>query len=76
MIGAVLGWCLIVIGIVVFAIPGPIGWPGLPVAGLGTILVLRRSRWARRRFVRLSHAHPGTFGRYRRFITGKNRAGS
>ena len=71
MIRAAVGWSLMIVGLSIFAIPGPLGWPGLPVAAVGTILVLRRSRWARRRFVKLSLTHPATVGRYRKFISGK-----
>ena len=65
------GWALMIVGLCIFAIPGPLGWPGLPIAAIGTILLLKHSHWARRRFVRLSRTHPSTAGRYRRFISGK-----
>ncbi|MEQ9812500.1 MAG: hypothetical protein RLO50_06935 [Azospirillaceae bacterium] len=62
------GWLLIVIGTLIGPIPGP--W-SLPLVALGAVMILRRSLWARRRFVRLSQRYPRLLGPLRRFLTGK-----
>ena len=51
------GWLLIVASPFVGVIPGP---GGIPVLLGGLVLVLQNSRWARRRFVRLSRRFPKT----------------
>jgi len=65
------GWLLIVIGTLIGPIPGP--W-SLPLVALGAVMILRRSLWARRRFVRLSQRYPRMLGPLRRFLTGKRNA--
>jgi len=60
------GWLLIILGTIIGPIPGP--W-SIPLVALGSVMILRRSRWARRRFVRLSQRFPRLMGPIRRFIT-------
>jgi hypothetical protein len=50
-----IGALIVVAGVLLAPLPGPMG---LPVMVIGLMLVLRNSFWARRRFVRLQHAHP------------------
>ncbi|EKV31837.1 hypothetical protein C882_3589 [Caenispirillum salinarum AK4] len=52
------GCVLILVGVIISPIPGPLGTP-LVLAGL--LIVLRTSLWARRRYVRLSRRWPGPF---------------
>lgn len=59
----IIGWLLLVLGPLIGGpFPGPFGIIGF-VAGL--ILVLRNSRWARRRFIRLKRRYPQTLGHVR-----------
>ncbi len=51
----VFGLVLVLLGIALAPLPGPLG---VPVTVVGLMLVLRNSFWARRRFVRLQHRHP------------------
>ena len=51
----VLGVLIVLLGIAIAPLPGPMG---LPVTVVGLMLVLRNSFWARRKFVRLQHRHP------------------
>ena len=51
----VLGLALVLLGVLLAPLPGPLG---VPVTVVGLMLVLRNSFWARRRFVRLQHRHP------------------
>jgi hypothetical protein len=73
MIKAALGWMIIGFGTVIFIIPA-MGWPGAIIVGAGGILVLRNSRWSRRRFVEMGKRYPGTVGRARHWIAGKVQA--
>ena len=50
-----LGFVLIAVGLVGAVLPGHLG---LPVVIVGLAVVLRNSRNARRRFVRMQHRHP------------------
>jgi len=61
----VLGGLLIIAGIVIAPLPGPLGVP-LTVAGL--MLVLRNSFKARKQFVRFQHAHPKLIFPLRRLL--------
>ena len=70
MIKAAFGWLIIVIGTAIFIVPA-MGWPGVIIVGAGGILVLRNSRWSRRRFVEMGKRYPSTFGRARLWIAGK-----
>jgi hypothetical protein len=50
-----LGLSLIVLGVAIAPLPGPMG---MPLVVVGLMLVLRNSIKARRQFVRMQHAHP------------------
>jgi len=50
-----LGALVVLLGIVIAPLPGPLG---LPVVVVGLMLILRNSFKARRQFVRFQHAHP------------------
>lgn len=52
---AIVGALLVVLGIAMAPLPGPLG---VPVTVVGLMILLRNSFWARRRFVRLQKAHP------------------
>ena len=52
---AVLGVLIVLAGILIAPLPGPMG---LPIVVVGLMLVLRNSFKARRQFVRFQHAHP------------------
>ena len=49
------GAVLVLAGIAIAPLHGPLR---VPITGVGLMLVLRNSFWARRRFVRLQHRHP------------------
>lgn len=51
----VLGGLVVVLGLVIAPLPGPMG---LPVMVVGLMLILRNSFKARRQFVRFQMAHP------------------
>lgn len=53
-----LGGLLVLTGMVIGPLPGPLGTP-LVLAGL--LIVLRNSLWARRRYIRLSRRWPVSF---------------
>jgi len=61
----VLGILLMLAGVAISPLPGPMG---LPVVVLGLIITLRASPWAKRRFVRLYSRHPKWFGPVRRLL--------
>ena len=50
-----LGGVVVVVGVVIAPLPGPMG---LPVVVVGLMLILRNSFKARRQFVRFQMAHP------------------
>jgi hypothetical protein len=52
---AILGVLVVLAGILIAPLPGPMG---LPLVVVGLMLVLRNSFKARRQFVRFQHAHP------------------
>lgn len=61
----VLGGLIVIAGILIAPLPGPMG---LPVATVGLILILRNSYMARRAFVRFQRAHPRTLYPVRRLL--------
>lgn len=62
----IIGWILIVLGPLIGGpIPGPFGFIAF---GLGLMLVLRNSRWARRLFIRLQRRYPRAGGWIRRAL--------
>jgi hypothetical protein len=60
-----LGFAIIVFGIVIAPLPGP---GGIPVIVVGLMVVLRNSFKARRQFVRLHRAHPRMLYPIRRLL--------
>jgi Flp pilus assembly protein TadB len=60
-----LGLLLILLGIVIAPLPGPMG---VPVMAVGLMILLRNSFWAKRRFVKLHRRHPRTVGPMRRLM--------
>jgi hypothetical protein len=61
----ILGGLVVVAGVLIAPLPGPMG---LPVVVLGLMLVLRNSFKARRQFVRFQHAHPKMIFPIRRLL--------
>lgn len=61
------GWIIVVLGILVSPLPGPLGTP--VIAG-GLLIVLTHSVWARRRFVLLERRYPRVVGPMRRLLKG------
>lgn len=61
----VLGLVLVVAGVLIAPLPGPMG---LPVTVVGLMLVLRNSFKARRQFVRFQRAHPRMVSPLRRLL--------
>jgi hypothetical protein len=51
----VAGGAIVVIGLLIAPLPGPLG---VPVMVVGLMILLRSSFWARRTFVRLQRRHP------------------
>lgn len=62
------GVVLIAAGAAISPLPGP--W-SFPIVGLGLLLVLRHSAWARRRYIRLSRRWPRWFAVPNRFLRRK-----
>ncbi len=62
---AILGGLIVVAGILIAPLPGPMG---LPVVVVGLMVVLRNSFKARRQFVRFQHAHPKLIFPIRRLL--------
>ena len=60
-----LGLVLVVAGILIAPLPGPLG---APVTVVGLMLVLRNSFKARKQFVRFQHAHPKLLFPLRRLL--------
>ena len=60
-----LGLILVVAGVVIAPLPGPLG---VPVTVVGLMLVLRNSFKARKQFVRFQHAHPKLLFPLRRLL--------
>ncbi|WP_165190616.1 hypothetical protein [Caulobacter soli] len=60
-----LGLILVVAGILIAPLPGPLG---VPVTVVGLMLVLRNSFKARKQFVRFQHAHPKLLFPLRRLL--------
>ena len=67
------GWVLLVTGFIILLLPGPLGWPGLPVMGAGALLILSTSAKARRWFVEAAREEPKMFGRLRHWIRTRRR---
>lgn len=61
----ILGAGIVVLGIVIAPLPGPMG---LPVMVVGLMLILRNSFKARRQFVRFQQAHPRIVRPLRRLL--------
>lgn len=66
-----LGLFLLALGAVVSPVPGP--W-SIPFVLLGLILVLRNSRWARRRYVGVSRRWPRWFALPNRMLRRRGAA--
>ena len=64
----ILGWLLILIGLIIGPLPGP---GGIPLTLLGATLVLAQSIRARRTFVRMQRRHPKWLDPVRRMLTRK-----
>ncbi|UDF04446.1 hypothetical protein [Asticcacaulis sp. AND118] len=60
-----LGSFLVVLGIVIAPLPGPMG---MPVSIAGLIVVLRNSYWAKRQFIRTWRRHPKWLTPVRRLL--------
>jgi hypothetical protein len=60
-----LGLVLVVAGVLIAPLPGPLG---VPVTVVGLMLVLRNSFKARKQFVRFQHAHPKLLFPLRRLL--------
>ena len=60
-----LGVLVIIAGILISPLPGPLG---LPVAVVGLMLVLRNSYWAKRQFIRMQQARPNWVFPFRRLM--------
>lgn len=60
-----LGVVIIVLGVAIAPLPGPMG---MPLVVVGLMLVLRNSFKARRQFVRFQHAHPKMIFPIRRLL--------
>lgn len=60
-----LGFAIIIAGILIAPLPGP---GGIPVIVVGVMVVLRNSFKARRQFVRLARAHPKMLSPIRRLL--------
>jgi hypothetical protein len=56
----ILGWTLIILAPLIGWLPGP---GGLILFPIGLALVLKNSRWAKRRYARFSKKHPA-YGRW------------
>ena len=61
----VLGFAIIVLGVIISPLPGP---GGIPIIVVGLMVVLRNSFKARRQFVRLHRAHPRMISPIRRLL--------
>jgi hypothetical protein len=70
---SIVGYLLLLIGFVILLLPGPLGWPGLPVMAAGAILVLSASTAARRWFIAAAREEPKMFGRLRRWLQNRQR---
>jgi len=60
-----LGFAIIVVGILISPLPGP---GGIPVIVIGLMVVLKNSFKARRQFVKLHRAYPKTMYPFRRLL--------
>jgi hypothetical protein len=60
-----LGLLIILAGVLISPLPGP---GGIPVIGVGLMIVLKNSFKARRQFVRLHRAHPRMISPIRRLL--------
>jgi hypothetical protein len=61
----ILGFAVIVLGILIAPLPGP---GGIPVIALGLVLILRASYRAKRMFIRAQHARPRWVYPFRRLL--------
>ncbi|HYE47647.1 MAG TPA: hypothetical protein VEA44_17910 [Caulobacter sp.] len=60
-----LGWLVVVLGILIAPLPGPMG---VPVMVVGLVLILRASYGAKRMFVRAQRRWPRTMSPIRRLM--------
>jgi hypothetical protein len=65
MLQTLLGCLIIVAGVIIAPLPGPMG---LPVVLLGLVMVLRNAYWARKAFIRAQRAHPNVLFPIRRLL--------
>lgn len=63
-----LGGLLVLLGILIAPLPGPLG---VPVSLLGLVLILRNSYWAKRQFIRAQYARPKWVYPFRRLMRKK-----
>lgn len=70
---SITGYLLLLLGFAILLLPGPLGWPGLPVMAAGAILVLSTSTAARRWFVAAAREEPKMFGRLRTWLRTRQR---
>ncbi|ESQ77522.1 PGPGW domain-containing protein [Asticcacaulis sp. YBE204] len=61
----VLGSLLVLLGILIAPLPGPMG---MPVSIAGLIIVLKNSYWAKRQFIKVQRKHPKWLGPLRRLL--------
>lgn len=61
----ILGFAVILLGILIAPLPGP---GGIPVIALGLVLILRASYRAKRMFIRAQHARPRWVYPFRRLL--------
>lgn len=59
------GGVLVLAGIAIAPLPGPLG---VPVSVAGLILILKNSYWAKRQFIRAQHARPNFVYPFRRLM--------
>ena len=65
-----MGWTIVAAGILISPLPGPFG---LPIALVGTVILLRNSADARRLFVRMRRRKPGWFVAFDRYVRRRKR---
>ena len=65
-----MGWTIVAAGILIAPLPGPFG---LPIALVGTVILLRNSADARRLFVRMRRRKPGWFAAFDRYVRRRKR---
>jgi hypothetical protein len=68
-----LGGLLVLLGILIAPLPGPLG---VPVSLLGLVLILRNSYWAKRQFIRAQYARPKWIYPFRRSRSSRRSSGN